>query len=45
LIWEDEKPNNVLIDVHDDAYLVDSGGGYTKGWVDKELMNTQEGDL
>ncbi|KAF1846718.1 uncharacterized protein K460DRAFT_367460 [Cucurbitaria berberidis CBS 394.84] len=45
IVWGDAKPDNVLIDVHDDAYLIDFGGGYTNGWVDKELMNTQEGDL
>lgn len=45
IVWGDAKPDNVLIGVHDDAYLVDFGGGYTNGWVDKELMNTQEGDL
>jgi hypothetical protein len=45
IVWADAKPDNVLIDVHDDAYLVDFGGGYTNGWVDKELMETQEGDL
>ncbi|KAF2467282.1 uncharacterized protein BDR25DRAFT_376225 [Lindgomyces ingoldianus] len=45
IVWGDAKPDNVLIDMHDDAYLVDFGGGYTHGWVDKELINTQEGDL
>jgi hypothetical protein len=44
IVWGDAKPSNVLIDVHDDAYLVDFGGGYTRGWVDRELMNTKEGD-
>jgi hypothetical protein len=45
IVWGDAKPDNVLIDVCDDAYLVDFGGGYTRGWVDRELMNTKEGDL
>ncbi|KAF1963921.1 hypothetical protein BU23DRAFT_585827 [Bimuria novae-zelandiae CBS 107.79] len=45
IVWGDAKPNNVLVDVLDDAYLVDFGGGYTNGWVDKELVNTVEGDL
>lgn len=41
----DVKPDNVLIDTQDDAYIIDFGGGYTRGWVDKELANTAEGDL
>lgn len=45
VVWGDAKPDNVLIDVQDDAYLIDFGGGYTSGWVDKELANTTEGDL
>ena len=45
IIWGDAKADNVLIDVLGEAYLVDFGGGYTKGWVDKELVNTVEGDL
>jgi hypothetical protein len=45
IVWGDVKPDNVLIDKHDDAYLIDFGGGYTNGWVDNELSNTLEGDL
>lgn len=45
ITWGDAKPDNVLIDVHDNAYLIDFGGGYTRRWVDKELVNTIEGDL
>ena len=44
-VWGDAKPDNVLIDTQYDAYLIDFGGGYTRGWVDKELSNTAEGDL
>ncbi|KAJ5226523.1 hypothetical protein N7468_007748 [Penicillium chermesinum] len=44
-VWGDAKPDNVLIDAQYDAYLIDFGGGYTRGWVDKELSNTAEGDL
>ncbi|OJJ66271.1 hypothetical protein ASPBRDRAFT_49161 [Aspergillus brasiliensis CBS 101740] len=45
VVWGDAKPDNVLIDIQDDAYLIDFGGGYTRGWVDAELANTAEGDL
>lgn len=45
LIWGDGKPRNVLIhEETDDAWLIDFGGGWTDGWVDRELMETQEGD-
>ncbi|KAK8029490.1 hypothetical protein PG993_010781 [Apiospora rasikravindrae] len=44
-IWGDAKPENVLIDNDDDVWLVDFGGGYTPGWVDKEQQCTSEGDL
>ena len=39
------KLDHVVIDSHKDAYIVDFGGGYTQGWVDKELADTVEGDL
>ncbi|GKZ31959.1 hypothetical protein AbraIFM66950_000958 [Aspergillus brasiliensis] len=45
VVWGDVKPGNVLIDLQDDAYLIDFGGGYTRGWVDAEVANTPEGDL
>jgi hypothetical protein len=45
IIWGDGKPDNVVIDSHNHAYIVDFGGGYTQGWVDKELVNTDKGDL
>jgi hypothetical protein len=45
IVWGDAKPDNVLIDSQDDAWLIDFGGGYTEGWVDKELAETMEGDL
>ncbi|KAF5989618.1 hypothetical protein FBULB1_758 [Fusarium bulbicola] len=44
LVWGDGKPSNVIIDDVDDAWLVDFGGGYTRGWVDEELMETKQGD-
>jgi serine/threonine protein kinase len=45
IIRGDEKPDSVLIDAHDDAYLIDLGGGYTQPWADDKLSNTVEGDL
>ncbi|KAK3933564.1 hypothetical protein QBC46DRAFT_275519 [Diplogelasinospora grovesii] len=45
LVWGDAKPDNVLVDTRDDLWLVDFGGSFTEGWVDKEKRDTQEGDL
>ncbi|KAM5353509.1 hypothetical protein ACJ41O_000159 [Fusarium nematophilum] len=44
LVWGDGKPSNIIIDEQDDAWLIDFGGGFTDGWVDKELAETTEGD-
>ncbi|KAB8214842.1 hypothetical protein BDV33DRAFT_208902 [Aspergillus novoparasiticus] len=45
IVWGDAKAANVLIDTNADAYLIDFGGGYTEGWVDKEMANSIDGDL
>ncbi|KAL1855200.1 hypothetical protein Daus18300_011201 [Diaporthe australafricana] len=45
LIWGDAKPSNVVIDLNNDAWLIDFGGGWSEGWVDESLQNTVEGDL
>ena len=45
IVWGDAKAANVLVDANDDAYLIDFGGGYTQGWVEKEKSNSIEGDL
>lgn len=42
--WGDAKPENVLIDVEGDAWLVDFGGSYTPGWADEDKRETMEGD-
>ncbi|GKU14668.1 protein kinase [Fusarium langsethiae] len=44
IIWGDAKPDNVLIDVNQDAWVTDFDGGYTEGWVPKGLAQTVEGD-
>lgn len=44
IVWGDAKPDNVLIDRNEDVWVVDFGGGYTEGWVPKELAGTMEGD-
>jgi serine/threonine protein kinase len=36
IAWGDAKPDNVLIDKNDDAWIIDFGGGYTQGFVEKE---------
>ncbi|KAJ5810604.1 uncharacterized protein N7503_002822 [Penicillium pulvis] len=45
IIWGDAKAANVLLEFNGDAYLVDFGGEYTKGWVEKEKSNSIERDL
>ncbi|KAI6093660.1 hypothetical protein F4821DRAFT_3250 [Hypoxylon rubiginosum] len=44
-IWGDAKAENVLVDIYDNAWVTDFGGGYTEGWVDKDAAGTMEGDL
>ncbi|KAI1176343.1 hypothetical protein F4777DRAFT_271409 [Nemania sp. FL0916] len=45
VIWGDGKPQNILIhEETDEAWVIDFGGGYTRGWVDEKLMETLEGD-
>lgn len=45
IIWGDAKAGNILIDSKDDAWVIDFGGGFTEGWVEKSQMDTIEGDL
>jgi tRNA A-37 threonylcarbamoyl transferase component Bud32 len=45
VIWGDAKTANILIDMNDDVWIIDFGGGQTMGWVDHELVGTVEGDM
>ncbi|KAL5597825.1 hypothetical protein FOBRF1_011618 [Fusarium oxysporum] len=44
-VWGDAKPENILIDKDDNAWITDFEGGYTHGWVDPDKAGTVEGDL
>ncbi|QYT03125.1 Protein kinase domain-containing protein [Trichoderma simmonsii] len=44
IIWGDAKDENILIDMDDNAWIVDFGGSYTVGWVDEDKAGTLEGD-
>jgi hypothetical protein len=44
IFWGDAKPDNVLIDTNNDAYLIDFGGGFTVPWADGKNENKIEGD-
>lgn len=45
IFWGDAKADNVIIDVSGDAWIVDFGGGHTRGWVDRDKSGTIAGDL
>lgn len=44
IIWGDVKAANILLDAHNDPWIVDFGGSYLPGWVEKDLAGTIEGD-
>ncbi|GCB18218.1 cAMP-dependent protein kinase type 3 [Aspergillus awamori] len=44
IVWGDAKPDNILVDVDDNLWIIDFGGGYTHGWVDEDKQETIEGD-
>ena len=44
VVWGDAKPGNVVIDLNGDAWLIDFGGGWSEGWVERDLEETVEGD-
>jgi hypothetical protein len=45
IIWGDAKAANVLVDTNMDTWIIDFGGGFTEGWVEREKAGTVEGDL
>ena len=45
VVWGDAKPDNVLVDKQNNAWIIDFEGGYTEGWVDRDKEGTIEGDL
>ncbi|KAL4958082.1 hypothetical protein BDW69DRAFT_126932 [Aspergillus filifer] len=44
LVWGSAKAENVLIDNDQNAWVIDFGGEYTEGWVEKNVMESVEGD-
>ena len=44
IIWGDAKADNFVVDKDENLWIIDFGGSYTEGWVDKELNETEEGD-
>lgn len=44
IVWGDAKADNFMVDRHGDLWIIDFGGSYTDGWVDPQLMETEEGD-
>jgi serine/threonine protein kinase len=47
VVWGDAKPDNVVIDMDDNAWVLDFGGGGTTGWMPEEpsMFQTKEGGL
>ena len=45
IIWGDAKAENISVDMDDNAWIIDFGGSYTLGWVDKDKAGTLEGDM
>ncbi|KAF1959801.1 hypothetical protein CC80DRAFT_406189 [Byssothecium circinans] len=45
IIWGDVKPDDVLINVNNDAWIIDFEGGRTEGWMEEKTAGTVEGDL
>lgn len=45
IVWGDVNPGNIVIDPELNVWVVDFGGGFIDGFVDKNLARTKEGDL
>ncbi|RAL11203.1 uncharacterized protein BO97DRAFT_347904 [Aspergillus homomorphus CBS 101889] len=45
IVWGDAKPDNILVDADENLWIIDFGGGYTHGWVEKENEESVEGDM
>jgi hypothetical protein len=43
-VWGDAKVANILVDVNMDGSIIDFGGGFTQGSVQREDAGTVEGD-
>ncbi|KAK2613016.1 hypothetical protein QQS21_000945 [Conoideocrella luteorostrata] len=44
VVWGDGKASNIIVDPSNDIWLIDFGGGWSRGWVDEKLADTAEGD-
>lgn len=44
-MWGDVNPGNIVIDSELHIWIVDFGGGFIDGFMDKNLAGTKEGDL
>ncbi|KAH7021035.1 uncharacterized protein B0I36DRAFT_434955 [Microdochium trichocladiopsis] len=44
IVWCDAKADNFMVDKDGKLWIIDFGGSYTEGWVDPDLVETEEGD-
>ncbi|KAI9673233.1 MAG: hypothetical protein M1817_003096 [Caeruleum heppii] len=44
IVWGDVHPGNIIIDVNFDAWIVDFGGGCVEEFIDRQNVETEEGD-
>ena len=46
MVWGDVKPDNIMIEKESNhVMLVDFGGGFSTGWIENRLQDTEAGDL